>query len=92
MDLVLCFLVTFGGCFLFYLSSPNQQLRAKALSQRPWRMFAWILLLLAFPLWMNRLDGKAGFFAALVLIMLLLGSIPLLSLLGERKELADDCD
>lgn len=92
MDLTLCFLVTVVGCFLFYLSSPNQQLRTNTLPQKPWRILAWVLSMLAFPLWMNTLDGKAGFFAALVLMMLLLGSIPLLSLLGKSKELADDCD
>jgi len=92
MDLTLCFLVSITGCLLLYLSSPNQQLCASALPQKPWRMLAWALLILSFPLWMTVLDAKAGFFAALVVMMLLLGSIPLLSLLREKKELADDCD
>lgn len=92
MDLTLCFLVSIAGCLLLYLSSPNQQLRANALPQAPWRILAWVLLLLSFPLWMTALDAKAGFFAAVVVMMLLLGSIPLLSLLREKKELADDHD
>ena len=41
---------------------------------------------LSLPLWMTTLSAKAGLFAALTLQMLLLGVLPLLSLLRGPAE------
>lgn len=81
----LSFSISLIGCTLFYLSSPNQ-----IFLTAPWRPtivrpIAWGLLLVAQILWMYFLDPKAGFFAALCIVMLLLGLLPLFFLFFKRK-------
>lgn len=78
--MLLSFLFSLAACLLFYLTSPNQRLRAKPVAFSLARPFAWLMLLIAQCLWMYFLDAKAGFFAALCVAMLLLGVIPLLPL------------
>lgn len=84
MTILMDSLLTLAGTLLFYLSSPNQQWLKQSLAQ-PFRAAAYILLACSWFFWMSHLDAKAGFFAALVLTMLLLGSFPMLSLLRQAE-------
>ncbi|WP_102798697.1 hypothetical protein [Bowmanella denitrificans] len=85
--MMLCaFLLNLSGCVLFYLSLNNQQWLARPLSARPWRWLSWLVLVASFALWMWMMDAKAGFFAALVCTMLLLGLLPFVSLLIHKGE------
>ena len=63
-----------------HLAAPNEGWRRQPLGRGclPW---AAVLVLLSWPAWVRALDHKAGFFAALTVLMLLLGLLPLLSLL-----------
>ncbi|MBT1065468.1 hypothetical protein KJY73_17915 [Bowmanella sp. Y26] len=78
------FLLSLCGCVLFYLSLNNQQWLTRPLPNRPWRWLAWLVLGLSFAAWMWVIDAKAGFFAALVCAMLLLGLLPFFSLLNKK--------
>ncbi len=72
--------LSIGGAAWLSLASPNQGWLRQPLS-RGWLPWAAVLVLLSWPAWMRALDPKAGFFAALTVLMLLLGLLPLLSLL-----------
>ncbi|KAF0806227.1 hypothetical protein A6D6_01807 [Alcanivorax xiamenensis] len=80
-----CMVLSLLAVALLYLRSPNQRWLARPLTGVVWRVLSWALLLLSWPAWMMVLDAKAGFFAALTLLMLLLGTLPLLSLLKEGR-------
>ena len=75
--MLLCFFISLLGCLLIYLSSLNQGVLRSPLNPKMTRPIAWGLLVVAQLLWMNQLDTKAGFFAALAVAMLLLAVIPL---------------
>lgn len=85
MTIVICALLSVAGSVVLYLRSPNQRWLTRSLAGSGWRLLSWALLLLSWPAWMVTLDAKAGFFAALTLFMLLLGALPLLSLLKEGR-------
>ncbi|WP_421706246.1 hypothetical protein [Alloalcanivorax xenomutans] len=85
MTVSICLLLSVAGSVLVYLRSPNQRWLARPLAGIGWRVLSWVLLLLSWPAWMVTLDAKAGFFAALTVLMLLLGTLPLLSLLKEGR-------
>lgn len=84
MVILISILLSFFGTVLLYMSLPNQRWRQRPLT-RPWQGGAVTLLLLSWPAWMNSLEPAAGFFAALILVMLLLGLLPLLSLLRREQ-------
>lgn len=81
MAIAACLLLSVIGVMLLYLCSPNQRWRRLPLRGRAWHVAAWALVALAWPAWMVTLEAKAGFFAALTLLMLLAGLLPLVSLL-----------
>ncbi|MGN0921093.1 MAG: hypothetical protein ACI4NJ_05105 [Cellvibrio sp.] len=86
MDTLICFGASLIGCTLLYGISPNQALWEKPLTHPIWRWSTWIIIILSFVLWMNSLEIKAGFFAATVVLFLISGTLPFLSLLVSRKE------
>ncbi|ASK33601.1 hypothetical protein CEK62_03945 [Alcanivorax sp. N3-2A] len=85
MAVFFCTLITVAGALLLYLCSGNQRWLARPLPV-PLRALAGCLWALSLPLWMTTLSAKAGLFAALTLQMLLLGVLPLLSLLRGPAE------
>ena len=80
MAIAISLILSIVGTALLYLASPNQGWLREPLG-RAWVPWAVVMVLLSWPAWMGALDPKAGFFAALTLLMLLLGLLPLLSLL-----------
>lgn len=85
MTYLLLGLATTGAAIVFYLTTANQQWLRQPLPAAC-RHLAALSLLVVIGAWMWALDSKAGFFAALVLLMLLLGLFPLLSLLKPWRE------
>ncbi|MCG8437061.1 MAG: hypothetical protein MI751_03155 [Pseudomonadales bacterium] len=77
-------LATVGAGLLFYLTLSNQQWLKQPLPAGL-RPLALVALAASFGAWMWVMDDKAGFFAALVMLMLVLGVLPLLSLLKNAE-------
>ena len=86
MEYLLTGLATLGAGLFFYLTLNNQQWLKQPLSSRC-RPLALVVLVASVAGWMFLMDSKAGFFAVLVVMMLVFGTLPLLSLLktGEGK-------
>lgn len=80
-------MLTVMGGVLLYLSSDNQQWLAHALSKtvkQGVRVSSCLLLLLSCVLWMWNLPDHVGFFVWLTILMVLLGSLPFVSLLFAK--------
>lgn len=78
-------LVTLAAGLFFYLTLSNQQWLGKPLPAGC-RPVALLALAASIAAWMWQMDSKAGLFAALVVLMLVLGVLPLLSLLKTTEE------
>ncbi|MAX56894.1 MAG: hypothetical protein CL537_15505 [Alcanivoracaceae bacterium] len=85
MTYLLTGLATVGAGLFFYLTLSNQQW-LKVPLPAGCRPLALVALAASFGVWMWIMDGKAGFFAALVMLMLVLGVLPLLALLKSTEE------
>lgn len=73
------------ACLLLYLSNKQQALLNQSLPKRPWRYLAYGLSLSCLVGWLSLFTLSSAIFTWLALFIFLMGLVPFLSLILNRK-------
>lgn len=73
------------ACLLFYLSNKQQALLNQSLPKRPWRYLAYAVSLSCLVGWLSLFTLSSAIFTWFALFILLMGLVPFLSLILNRK-------